>query len=221
MEERIQNIHSKLEAYVAQGKRLFSSSSFQTHSLVLLHILSRSRLKVPVYFLDTGYHFPETLRFRDEIAKLFDLDLKIISSPVSRNMQRDAQGRLLFTSDPDYCCHLNKTLPMDEVLREHDVWVNGVRRDQSRFRGGLAEEAPAPHGSTRYHPMLDFTAKEIYAYLKDKQLPEHPLDKKGFISIGCEPCTQKWMLGDERSGRWKGQNKTECGLHTELIGGSK
>lgn len=220
MEARIEQIRGRLLDYASRDLKLFSSSSFQTHSLVLLHIISQTEVTVPIFFLDTGYHFPETLEFRDRIVELLALDLRVISSPVSRNLQKDSEGRLLFTSDPDYCCHLNKTLPMDSVLKDFDVWVNGVRRDQSQFRKDLQVEAPAPHGCIRYHPMLEFTKQEIYQYLKKHQLPEHPLDDRGYISIGCEPCTQKWNLGDERSGRWKGQNKTECGLHTDLIGGS-
>jgi phosphoadenosine phosphosulfate reductase len=103
-------IKGKIEAYKSAGKTLFTTSSFQSHSLVLLHILSRIDRSIPIYFINTGYHFPETVRFRDQITDQFGLHTVDLKSDVPKFMQRDAEGRLLFTSDPDHCCHLNKAL---------------------------------------------------------------------------------------------------------------
>ena len=211
-------ILSRVQDYLNQGQKVFTSSSFQTHSVVLLHILSQSSSKIPVYFLNTGYHFPETINFKDEIANSFNLEVREIHSQTPKNMQKDAVGRLLFTSDPDYCCYLNKTQPMEKVLQTHDVWINGVRADQNKFRSNLQVEEAAPFDSIRFHPMLDWSTKDIYNYLKEFDLPRHPLDEKGYLSIGCEPCTRKRHPDiDEREARWFGLNKTECGLHTDLI----
>lgn len=184
----------------------------------MLHILSRIDKTIPVYFINTGYHFPETIEFRDQVTTLFGLNTIDLKSDVPKHMQRDSEGKLLFTSDPDHCCYLNKTQPMDGILRSHDVWINGVRADQSAVRAAMKVEQPAPYNSVRFHPMLDWNAKMIWQYQKEYNLPQHPLDLKGYVSIGCEPCTRKLDPGmQEREARWYGLKKVECGLHTELV----
>lgn len=215
---KFEEIKAKIEEYQADGKKLFTSSSFQSHSIVLLHILSRIDKSIPIFFINTGYHFPETIKFRDEVSERFGLNLIDASPDTPKNMQLNASGRLLFTSDPDYCCYLNKVMPMDKALAEHDIWINGVRGDQSATRKAMKVEQPAPHNSMRFHPMLDWTSKMIFDYQKEYNLPEHPLVSQGYLSIGCEPCTRKFDLEmQEREARWYGMNKVECGLHTELI----
>lgn len=211
-------IRETLERYKQEGKTMFTSSSFQSHSLVLLHILSRIDKTIPIYFLNTGYHFPETISFRDYVTEQFGINTIDLKPDVPKSMQRNAEGRLMFTSDPDYCCHLNKTRPMDQVLFNHDIWINGVRADQSKVRAAMKVEQPAPHGTMRFHPMLDWNSKMIYQYQKEFKLPKHPLEEKGYLSIGCEPCTRKLDPEmQEREARWYGMQKVECGLHTELI----
>lgn len=213
-----EEIKKQIETYQREGKKIFTSSSFQSHSIVLLHILSRIDSSIPVYFMNTGYHFAETLKFRDDIAKEFGLNLISIGSATPKSLQKDEAGRLLFTSDPDYCCHINKVVPMDAILAEHDVWINGVRGDQSAVRKAMKVEQPAPHDSVRFHPMLDWNNKMIFDYRKEFGLKEHYLDSQGYQSIGCEPCTRKMDLEMmEREARWFGMNKTECGLHTALV----
>jgi phosphoadenosine phosphosulfate reductase len=213
-----ESIKSKIAAYSQAGKKLFASSSFQSHSLVMLHILSRIDRSIPVYFINTGYHFPETIRFRDQVTEQFGLQTIDLKSEVPKYMQRDSEGKLLFTSDPDHCCYLNKTQPMDGILRTYDVWINGVRADQSAVRAAMMVEQPAAHGAVRFHPMLNWNAKMIWQYQQEFKLPKHPLEAKGYVSIGCEPCTRRLdpnML--EREARWYGLKKVECGLHTELV----
>ncbi|MBT3648304.1 MAG: phosphoadenylyl-sulfate reductase [Flavobacteriales bacterium] len=217
LDHKVQLIHRQIADFQDDKKSLFASSSFQTHSLPMLHILGRSVADLPVYFIQTGFHFPETLAFRDKVAKEFDLTLKNIESHVPKSQQRNAQGNLYFTSDPDYCCFLNKTQPMQPLLAQFDVWVNGVRADQNANRKNLNSIENTPQGGMRYHPMLDWSRKEIWEYITEMNLPRHPLDNQGYMSIGCEPCTLKPTLGEERDGRWLGQSKTECGLHTELV----
>ena len=217
LDHKVQLLHRQIADFQDDKKSLFASSSFQTHSLPMLHILGRSVADLPVYFIQTGFHFPETLAFRDKVAKEFDLTLKNIESHVPKSQQRNAQGNLYFTSDPDYCCFLNKTQPMQPLLAQFDVWVNGVRADQNANRKNLNSIENTPQGGMRYHPMLDWSRKEIWEYITEMNLPRHPLDNQGYMSIGCEPCTLKPTLGEERDGRWLGQSKTECGLHTELV----
>ena len=211
-------IKNTLEGYKRDGKKMFTTSSFQSHSLVLLHMISRIDREIPVYFINTGYHFPETVQFRDFITDRFGLNTIDLKSDVPKFMQRDPDGKLLFTSDPDHCCYLNKTQPMDAILLAHNIWINGVRADQSATRAAMKVEQPAKHGCTRFHPMLDWNSKMIWQYQKEYDLPRHPLEEKGFVSIGCEPCTRKLDPEmQEREARWFGLNKVECGLHTDLI----
>ncbi|MEM6831434.1 MAG: phosphoadenosine phosphosulfate reductase family protein, partial [Bacteroidota bacterium] len=127
----INEIASKINAYQSEGKKLFTTSSFQTHSLVLLHILSQIDHTIPIYFINTGYLFPETVSFRDQVAKAFNLTLVDLKPDTPKHLQRAPDGKLMYTTDPDYCCFLNKTQPMEAILAKHDVWINGVRGDQS------------------------------------------------------------------------------------------
>lgn len=214
-----QKLEEHIHTYQEDNKKYFITSSFQSHSLVLLHMVSRIDSHIPVVFINTGYHFPETLDFRDQVMTTFGLDNLIdLRSSMPKSMQMDSTGKLLFTSDPDHCCYINKTEPIDSMLRIYDVWINGVRADQSTTRSKMTETQEAPHGTIRLHPMLDWSPKQIYLYQKEFNLPKHPLDEKGYLSIGCEPCTRRIDPEmQEREARWYGLNKTECGLHTELV----
>lgn len=213
VEEIIETLH-KLHG---EEKAMFLTSSFQTHSIPLLHIVSRAGLPIPVYCLNTGFLFPETLAFRDQLAIDFGIEIRDVFSEIPKSQQRDARGNFYFTSNPDYCCHINKVLPTQNLLKTHDIWINGVRADQNANRRSMQTFQPAGQGAIRFHPMLDWTAKDIYTYRKAHKLPEHPLDQQGYSSIGCEPCTRKALPDDPREARWFGMNKTECGLHTELV----
>jgi phosphoadenosine phosphosulfate reductase len=213
----INQIKHKINEYKEAGKKMFLTSSFQTHSIPLLHIISNIDNTIPVLFINTGFHFPETMIFRDKVAEMLKLNLIDVKSLVARNLQKDAKGSFYFASDPDYCCFINKTQPVEPFLAEYDVWINGVRADQNANRKTLQTEMSAPKGCIRFHPMLDWTSKMIYEYIRENNLPKHPLENQGYFSIGCEPCTRKVDLNDERAARWFGLNKTECGLHTDLI----
>lgn len=213
-----EQIENTILGYRKEGKKLFTTSSFQTHSLVMLHILSRIDRSIPVYFINTGYLFPETVAFKDEITSHFGLTTVDLKPNTPKFMQKEPNGKLMFTTDPDHCCYLNKTQPMESVLASHDIWINGVRADQSTIRKAMKVEQPAPYDSMRFHPMLDWSNRQIFEYIKTHDLPRHPLDAKGYTSIGCEPCTRKLDLEmQEREARWFGLNKVECGLHTDLI----
>ncbi|HLP13692.1 MAG TPA: phosphoadenylyl-sulfate reductase [Flavobacteriales bacterium] len=210
-------IEEQLNSYTQKGKKMFATSSFQTHSIPMLHIISTINPNIPIYFINTGFHFPETLLFRDYVTRQLKLNLVDLHSMVPRLQQRDGMGNFYFTSDPDHCCYINKTQPMEPLLWDNAVWINGIRADQNANRKNMQVEQKGPNGSLRYHPMLNWTSKMIYQYINEHRLPKHPMDEKGYVSIGCEPCTRKVDLTDERSGRWFGMKKTECGLHTDLV----
>ena len=216
-EPDIADIASQIADYKARSLRLFATSSFQTQSVPLLHILSRIDPTIPVYFLDTGFLFPASLMFRNRLAKQFGLRVVTVRPAVAKSQQIDANGQMLFASDPDRCCFLNKVLPMETVMADHDVWINGVRADQTSQRKAMKTEQPGPHGVLRYHPMLNWSARDVHAYMKRYDLPAHPLEAEGYLSVGCEPCTRKYLASDDaRGGRWFGMHKRECGLHTDL-----
>jgi len=217
-EQKTAETREAINGFLAEGKKLFVGSSFQSHSIPLLHIVRSISKDIPVYFIDTGFHFPETVTYKEQIAELLDLNVISTRSIVCKRLQCDADGAFYFASDPDHCCYLNKIQPLEPVLIERDIWINGVRADQSETRRQMGRTANGPFGTLRYHPMLDWNSKEIFYYRKLYELPAHPLEEKGYLSIGCEPCTRKVdPEGDERQGRWFGMKKTECGLHTDLI----
>jgi phosphoadenosine phosphosulfate reductase len=217
-EQKTAEVKEAIAGFLTEGKKLFVGSSFQSHSIPLLHIVRSISRDIPVYFIDTGFHFPETITYKEQIAAQLDLNVISTRSIVCKRLQCDADGAFYFASDPDHCCYLNKIQPLEPVLIEHDVWINGVRADQSETRRQMGRIANGPFGTLRYHPMLDWNNKEIFYYRKLFRLPSHPLEEKGYLSIGCEPCTRKVDPdGDERQGRWFGMKKTECGLHTDLI----
>jgi phosphoadenosine phosphosulfate reductase len=219
IESLVIDIENEIQSYQARGLKLFASSSFQSHSIPMLHIISRIDNTIPIYFLETGYHFPKTIEFKNELALTFGLNIIPVSSPIPKTSQRDSNCNLLFTSDPDTCCHLNKVLPLEPILMSFDVWISGVRKDQTSFRASLKSEEQGAHDTLRYHPMLNWSARQIWEYQKKYDLPMHPLEKEGYMSIGCMPCTRKYEVigsSDGRDSRWSGMAKTECGIHTEL-----
>jgi phosphoadenosine phosphosulfate reductase len=213
----ISDIQQQLNKYHLSNKKIFVTSSFQSHSIPLLHILSNANVDVDVLFINSGFHFPETVSFKDEIGELLNINIIDVRSQVSKSLQKDEDGHFYFASDTDFCCYLNKTQPLEPYLMEYDVWITGVRAEQSSTRKNMKTEQEAPFNTLRFHPLLDWTQKQIYTYRVKHNLPEHPLDKEGYQSIGCAPCTRKFDINDERSARWFGQNKTECGLHKDLI----
>jgi phosphoadenosine phosphosulfate reductase len=213
---QIEEIAAQLVIFKSKGLRVFATSSFQTNSVVLLHIIHRLAPEIPIYVLNTGFLFPETLLFQKRLASQWALDVRSLRSSTPRINQRSNDGRFLFASDPDTCCHLNKVAPLEPVLSSNDVWINGIRASQSNTRRNMAKLHPT-EGILRYHPLLEWNAQMIYEYIEVHSLPKHPLEEEGFVSIGCRPCTARWSESmDGRGGRWAGLKKTECGLHTTL-----
>jgi phosphoadenosine phosphosulfate reductase len=216
IEEEVAKIHQTLTEFISEGKSVVTSSSFQSHSIPLLHIIGSMKADIPVYFLNTGFHFPESVQFKNDVTKALGLNTKSLHSSIDKIHQKDANDHFLFASDPGTCCHINKVLPMDDVLKTTDIWIVGVRKGQTATRGGFEKIMDGPYNSKRYHPILEWSSKMINEYQKKYNLPFHPLEQQGYLSIGCEPCTSKF-LSSERSSRWSGQNKDECGLHLDLV----
>lgn len=195
------------------------SSSFQTQSVPLLHLIATTVPELPVLFVDTGYHFPETLHFRDRLVSDWGLRLRVLrAAPESALETRQP----LYLTNPDLCCEIRKVQPVQQAMTEYRGWISGIRRDQSATRAEARVIEAALGGLVRIHPLLAWTHADVTRYMAEHQLPAHPLRARGYTSIGCLPCTRPPIVGgDLRSGRWQGQGKTECGLHTTLRGSPK
>ena len=213
---RVKKIYDMFDTYKANQKSLVVTSSFQTQSLVLLKIISDFDNTIPVYFLNTGYHFSETITFKHHITNLLRLNTIDILSETPLSYQLNSNGRLLYTSDSDLCCELNKTLPLQNVLSFHDVWVTGIRRDQSVQRKIAQEIEILENEKIKYNPLLDWSMLDSINFIKHHEMPRHPLDPDGLMSIGCQPCTRLDSKKINRNNRWFGQTKTECGIHLNL-----
>jgi phosphoadenosine phosphosulfate reductase len=214
--EETARIAEIIEELKAENKRVFTSSSFQSHSIPLLHLISKIDASIPVYFLNTGFHFPETIAYKNKVSAELGLNTIDLHSAVDKMFQKDSLDRFLYASEPSYCCHINKIQPMESVLQSHDVWIAGVRKDQTATRQNFSQFEDGPFDTLRFHPIIQWTSKMIYEYQTTFNLPRHPLETEGYISVGCEPCTSKY-ISSERGGRWQGLKKEECGLHTDLI----
>lgn len=191
-------------------------SSFGAESAALLHLASRVDPAVPVLFIDTRMMFAETLDYQARLANELGLtDVRHITADSRELRQNDVFGRL-HLSDPDACCNLRKTLPLEMALEGFDCWINGRKRHQSSSRASIRLAEADSSGRVKLNPLAFWEAEDIEAYFIRHALPRHPMVAKGFTSIGCAPCTARVADGaDPRSGRWAGLEKTECGIHIE------
>ncbi len=196
------------------GEGILFSSSFGALSAGLCHLVATVAPGTPVYFLETGFHFPETLVFRDELIARLPLKLEILEANYLDKEKLADMGPEPYRTNPDRCCQINKVAPFERALEGKSAWISGVRRSQNDHRAALDFLTRTENGKLKLHPILDWSTKQLYEYIQQHNLPVHPLWEKGYTSIGCGPCTHAPLdPGDERSGRWAGTGKTECGLH--------
>lgn len=188
-------------------------SSFGADSAVLLHMAAELDPTVPVLFLDTGMHFPETLQYRRDLSAHLGLrNVQVIQPDRQALFARDPDG-VLHVMDPDACCRLRKVEPLAKALDGYDAWISGRKRAQGGARAGL-ELFEADQGRLKINPLAHWQAEDIQGYMAEHDLPRHPLLRPALPSIGCAPCTGEVRAGeDPRAGRWRGQDKTECGIH--------
>ena len=192
-------------------------SSFGAESAVLLHLVSEIDRSIPVLFLETGKHFPETLAYRDELTDLLGLN-RVDVYPELADLQSRDETRLRWSYDPDGCCELRKVRPLEKALAPFDASLTGRKAFQSSTRANLPRfevDTSDAQGRLKVNPLIDWKAEDIAAYMSVHELPRHPLVERGFPSIGCSPCTRAVAPGeDPRAGRWSGWDKVECGIHT-------
>ncbi len=187
-------------------EKVLVTSSFGTSSSFLLKLLSEANKKQKVYFIDTKYLFEGTIAYKNQLSQLLGLEILSVE-PDPRDNEFTTRNET-WKSDPDFCCMINKVNPLNKIKPNYDVWVSGVMSHQNNFRRNM--QIFEKNGMLKFNPILDVKDDELRDFIKTHQLPEHPLVKKGFGSVGCVHCTVK---GEGRNGRWAGQNKTECGLH--------
>ena len=197
-------------------------SSFGAESAVLLHLVAQIDPATAVLFLDTGKHFAETLAYRDALAARLGLtNLQVLTPDAEVLAKRDANG-LRWSYDPDGCCEIRKVQPLAQALARFDASITGRKAFQAATRASLPRfelDSSDAVGRLKLNPLIDWSAEDVAAYFAAHDLPPHPLVAEGYPSIGCSPCTSRVAPGeDPRSGRWKGWDKTECGIHVPGAG---
>lgn len=188
-------------------------SSFGAESAVLLDLVAEVRASTPVIFIDTGRHFEETLRYRDDLVERLGLtDVRTVGPDPATARRRDP-GKTLYAGDPDACCHFRKTEPLTRALAQVDGWINGRKRHHGGDRARLPK-VEFVEDKLKLNPLADWTPKDVAAQMRARNLPAHPMVAKGYLSIGCAPCTTAVATHEHaRAGRWRRQEKVECGIH--------
>ncbi len=199
-EERI------LELYKDFNKVLYTSS-FGTTAIYLLHLFHKVKPGEKIYFLDTTYHFNETITYKEELTKLWNLNVVDIKPEDWKN--KFTLDDKTWSTDPDLCCSINKVEPMDKIKADFEVWVSGLMGSQNTHRENL-KVFEQKENIIKFYPLIDKTEADTKQYIQENKLPEHPLLTQGFHSVGCVHCT---VAGHGRTGRWANKSKTECGLH--------
>jgi phosphoadenosine phosphosulfate reductase len=201
------------------GDDVAVSSSFGADSAVMLHLATRIKPDVKIITVDTGFLFPETIQFREQLTRRMDLNLFVYRPVIDREAFLVEHGKM-WRCSPDACCAFNKREPFDRAKRELGVrcWMTGIRREQSATRTCTPVVQHDHLGLVKLCPIARWTACDVDHYMQENGLPYHPLREQGYLSIGCNPeedyCTRKVRPGeDPRAGRWSGFDKTECGLH--------
>lgn len=191
-------------------------SSFGAQSVALLHMLSVLDRSAPVLFVDTELLFKETLTYQAELADQLGLTNVQIIRPDRGTLFAGDTDAMLHRLNPDACCALRKTAPLKTALSGYDAWITGRKRFQASTRLDLTLFEADDQGRIKVNPLANWSSKDVQDYIANNNLPHHPLVARGYLSIGCAPCTSRVNAGeDERAGRWRGQAKTECGIHFE------
>jgi phosphoadenosine phosphosulfate reductase len=198
----------RINELYADFSQVLLTSSFGTTAVYLIHQFQKANPKQEIVFLDTTYHFPETLEYKNYLRQKFNLNITELKGDEWRN-KFTAQDKT-WAKDADLCCSINKVEPLEQIKPNYQVWVSGLMKSQNEHRAQLNifEER---NGIIKFYPIIDINEQEVNSYIKENNLPEHPLKAQGYNSIGCTHCTGK---GQSREGRWINKSKTECGLHS-------
>jgi len=216
---KIQEAEDLIATELAKPGLTCVTSSFQIECVVLVHMLRHQSPDIPVLFLETGYHFPETLAYRDQMAREWKLNLINLEAKQSV-AEQESQFGILNKTDPNKCCALRKVGPLFEGLAKYNIWFTALRRDQSPTRANLQTVEPFKLQTgevlEKVSPLAAWTNRDVWAYLAQYQIQPLSLYDQGYTSIGCQPCTNlPFDPNDPRSGRWQGKGKLECGIHIQ------
>jgi len=205
------------------GELAAMGTSFQGSGLVAIDLALKAGCRLPVFTIDTGFLFSETLELKERLQDYFNIEIRSLEPALSPENQAEIYGNELWKRNPDQCCALRKVDPLKEELAQLCVWITGIRRDQSDHRkgAGMIElydfDAEARDYILKVNPMANWSRDEVWDHIRKEGIPYNPLLDQGYRSIGCTHCTHQVVEGvDERAGRWLGFKKTECGLHTFL-----
>lgn len=202
VEQRVEQLYKDFDA-----KEIMLTSSFAATSAFFLKVFSDINSEQKIYFINTGYHFDETIAYKEKLTKLYNLNVEDVKA---EQWEHDFTTKdETWKKDPDLCCSINKVKPLEAIKERFTVWVSGLMKWQSDHRASL-DIFEERGGILKFYPLLDVTKEERDKYIKEHELPFHPLVEKGYSSIGCTHCT---VPGDDREGRWNNSPKTECGLH--------
>jgi phosphoadenosine phosphosulfate reductase len=202
LHQRIKELYKDFEI-----EEVMVTSSFAATSAFLLKLFSEVNKSQVIYFIDTGYHFDETIAYKEQLTKTYGLNVKSVSA--LKHEHEFTTKDKTWTKNPDFCCSINKVKPLEVIKENYNIWVSGLMEWQSDHRSTL--NFFEQRGEIlKFYPLLDVTKKERNEFIKKHNLPFHPLVSQGYHSIGCKHCT---VPGKDRSGRWNNNPKTECGLH--------
>ena len=205
------------------GDKAAIGTSVQGSGLVIIDHALRNGCNFPIFTIDTGLLFPETLELKKKLEDFWDVKIQSVHPEQTIEEQKKTMGPELWKTNPDSCCQMRKVLPLQSRLSSLDVWITGLRRGQSDQRKSTNVLEMYEFDKLResyifkLNPMVNWSREKVWSYIKDHKIPYNTLHDKGYRSIGCWPCTKAISDGqDERAGRWEGFNKTECGIHTFL-----
>jgi phosphoadenosine phosphosulfate reductase len=196
--------------------RLTMATAFGPEGCAIIHMLAEIDPTVRIFNLDTGYQFAETLALRDRIAERYGMEVELVRADSTVAEYETRHQGPLYTVNPDQCCHDRKIVPLRRAVVGYDAWISAIRADQSLHRAKANVAGwDAKFGLVKINPLLNWTKRDVWAFVVENDVPYNPLHDQGYPSIGCWPCTRPVTPGDdERAGRWSGMAKTECGLHS-------
>jgi phosphoadenosine phosphosulfate reductase len=222
--KRIQELKRELEnksvpeiivgAHKEFGDKLAMTTAFGYSGIVLMSFVKDIVPELPIYFIDTRYHFEETLKLAEKIKKEWKLNVIYLSTRYTEEELEKIIGKETYKTDPDLCCQYRKVEPLLRVLKTKDAWLSAIRRDQARTRESIDVIEIDNRGVIKINPLYNWTRDQTWMYIRKYDLPYNPLHDQYYPSVGCKPCTSPVDKGgDERDGRWRGMPKVECGIH--------
>jgi phosphoadenosine phosphosulfate reductase len=193
------------------------TTAFGYSGVFLLHKIIEIKPDIDIYFIDTGFHFPQTLKFAEFLREEWDLNLHVVHPLKSREEVIEETGNPPYLESPDLCCQYNKVEPLLSFIDSKTAWLNAIRRDQAQTRADIDVIQLDQRGILKIHPLYRRTSQQIWEYIRERHLPYNPLHDKNYLSIGCQPCTRP-VAGSmhEREGRWPHSSKVECGINCYL-----